>query len=123
VVHVTTQRDAREAIAAGVDFKTIYPGWYSGRACHIHLKVRTGGQAAGNSYATSGSAILHTGQIFFPVDPNESLRSMYTGDFNEFINNANDRVYTSQKGARSLLALTGSLQAGFAGAISVDVNA
>jgi hypothetical protein len=48
---------------------------------------------------------------------------MYTGDFNEFINNANDRVYTSQKGARSLLALTGSLQAGFAGAISVDVNA
>ena len=106
-----------------VQFKTIYPGWYSGRACHIHLKVRTGGQASGSSYAISGSSIVHSGQFFFPTDLNESLRSLYTGDSNEFINNANDRVYNSQKGARSLLTLTGSLQAGFAGAISVDVNA
>jgi protocatechuate 3,4-dioxygenase beta subunit len=34
-------------------FQTIYPGWYTGRAVHIHLKVHTGGKA------------VHTGQLFF----------------------------------------------------------
>jgi protocatechuate 3,4-dioxygenase beta subunit len=24
-----------------VQFATIYPGWYEGRAIHIHVKVRT----------------------------------------------------------------------------------
>ena len=80
-----------------------------------------GGQLSG-VLSTSGSAIVHTGQIFF-TGLNESIRGSYTGASNEFNNNANDRAYTSQKGARSLLALTGLLQAGFAGAICVDVNA
>jgi protocatechuate 3,4-dioxygenase beta subunit len=35
-------------------FRTIYPGWYSGRAVHIHLKVYLGGRT------------VHTGQLFFP---------------------------------------------------------
>jgi protocatechuate 3,4-dioxygenase beta subunit len=34
-------------------FRTIYPGWYSGRAVHIHLKVHLGASEA------------HTGQLFF----------------------------------------------------------
>lgn len=106
-----------------VNFKTIYPGWYAGRACHLHLKVRTGGTASGSSYSTAGSTEAHGGQIFFPPDMNESLRSVYTGDTNSFINNAEDRVYNSQRGARALLNLDGSLQAGFAGSITVDVNA
>ena len=49
--------------AGGVKFVTIYPGWYPGRAVHIHFKVRTspaGTQAyeftSGQPYAT------HTGQ-------------------------------------------------------------
>jgi protocatechuate 3,4-dioxygenase beta subunit len=40
----------------GVRFTTIYPGWYPGRAVHIHMKVFVG--------ATS----VHTGQLFFPDD-------------------------------------------------------
>jgi hypothetical protein len=36
-----------------VEFETIYPGWYSGRAVHIHLKVHIGDHDA------------HTGQLFF----------------------------------------------------------
>jgi protocatechuate 3,4-dioxygenase beta subunit len=110
--------------AAGiVKFKTIYPGWYAGRTCHIHLKVRTGGTASGASYSTAESTQAFGGQIFFPPDMNESLRSAYTGDTNSFINNADDRVYNSQHGARALLTLDGSFQAGFAGSIIVDVNA
>ena len=109
--------------AAGtVKFKTIYPGWYAGRTCHIHLKVRTGGTALGSSYSSAGSISAFGGQIFFPPAINESLRAVYTGDTNSFINNADDRVYNSQHGARALLTLDGSLPAGFAGSINVDVN-
>jgi len=37
-----------------VNFTTIYPGWYQGRAVHIHVKVHVGGN------------VVHTGQLFFP---------------------------------------------------------
>jgi protocatechuate 3,4-dioxygenase beta subunit len=105
-----------------VKFRTIYPGWYSGRTCHIHLKVRTGGKASGSSYATSGSHTAYVGQIFFPPTMNEALRSVYTSDANPFTNNADDRVYTSQKGARGLLSLDGTMDAGFAGLVIVNVD-
>ena len=35
-------------------FTTVYPGWYQGRAVHIHVKVHVGG------------SVVHTGQLFFP---------------------------------------------------------
>jgi hypothetical protein len=35
-------------------FDTIYPGWYRGRAVHIHVKVHLGGN------------VVHTGQLFLP---------------------------------------------------------
>src|SRR6266851_668212 len=105
-----------------VKFKTIYPGWYAGRTCHIHLKVRTGGTASGASYSTVGSNPSYGGQLFFPPAMNEMLRSVYTQDNNPFTNNADDRVYTSQHGARGLLSLDGTLQDGFAGSIVVNVD-
>lgn len=40
-----------------VRFTTIYPGWYQGRAVHIHFKIRTA--------ATGGTADF-TSQLFFP---------------------------------------------------------
>lgn len=39
--------------AGAAEFRTIYPGWYPGRAVHIHLKVHLQGREA------------HTGQLFF----------------------------------------------------------
>ncbi|MFN2500064.1 MAG: intradiol ring-cleavage dioxygenase [Pyrinomonadaceae bacterium] len=105
-----------------VKFRTIYPGWYAGRTCHIHLKVRMGGKASGSSYATSGSHTAYVGQIFFPPTTNEALRSVYTGDNNPFTNNSDDRVYTSQHGVRGLLSLDGTMDAGFAGLIIVNVD-
>jgi protocatechuate 3,4-dioxygenase beta subunit len=38
-------------------FTTIYPGWYTGRAVHIHFKIRT--------VSTTGSAYEFTSQLFF----------------------------------------------------------
>ena len=53
--------------AEGVaEFDTIYPGWYAGRALHIHLKVFNVGKASGDTY--EGGHVSHTGQLFFPED-------------------------------------------------------
>ena len=106
-----------------VKFKTIYPGWYAGRACHVHLKVRTGGTASGLSYSTAGSQSAFGGQLFLSPSMNEALRSVYKQDINPFTNNADDRVYASQHGARGLLSLDGTMDAGFAGSIVVNVSA
>lgn len=40
-----------------VQFQTIYPGWYSGRAVHIHFTIRTQG--------TNGQNYQFTSQFFF----------------------------------------------------------
>src|SRR5213079_3102316 len=45
------QRTSAKGVAT---FKTVYPGWYQGRAVHIHVKVHVGGN------------VVHTGQLFFP---------------------------------------------------------
>lgn len=44
-------------------FRTIVPGWYVGRAVHIHLKAHTGGRALRGRYA--GGHVCHTGQFGF----------------------------------------------------------
>lgn len=43
-------------------FTTIYPGWYRGRAVHIHFKIRTA--------AASGAVADFTSQLFFDEDVN-----------------------------------------------------
>jgi len=48
------------------EFRTIVPGWYAGRAVHIHLKAHVGGKPHGDRYA--GGHICHTGQFGFAED-------------------------------------------------------
>ena len=50
----TFLRGAQRTDAAGLaTFDTIFPGWYQGRAVHIHVKVHVGGNE------------VHTGQLYF----------------------------------------------------------
>jgi protocatechuate 3,4-dioxygenase beta subunit len=46
------------------EIDTIYPGWYQGRATHLHVRVHLGGRVADGRY--QGGHISHTGQIFMP---------------------------------------------------------
>lgn len=46
-----------------VDFNTCFPGWYAGRAIHIHVRVQTGDYAA----ADNAASVVIT-QLFFPED-------------------------------------------------------
>jgi protocatechuate 3,4-dioxygenase beta subunit len=49
-------RGIQKTNAKGIaTFRTIYPGFYPGRAVHVHVKVHVGGN------------VVHTGQLFFPA--------------------------------------------------------
>jgi protocatechuate 3,4-dioxygenase beta subunit len=73
-----------------VTFATIYPGWYRGRAVHIHLKVFVGGND------------IHTGQLFFPDDLSRTVfaNAPYRGDQNML--NSEDNIFRSA-GSAALL--------------------
>lgn len=55
------------------EFLTIYPGWYSGRTVHIHMKVHIDGTVGVLDQATpaagtgtyEGGHVAHTGQLYF----------------------------------------------------------
>jgi protocatechuate 3,4-dioxygenase beta subunit len=53
-----------------VTFTTIYPGWYSGRAVHIHFKVRI--------YDGSSETLEFTSQMFFTDAMNSSVFTAYS---------------------------------------------
>src|SRR6185312_11942820 len=60
----TFLRGSQVADANGVaTFDTIYPGWYQGRATHIHMKARQ----------SKGASQVHTGQMFFDESVNDAV--------------------------------------------------
>ncbi|GAB3963605.1 hypothetical protein GCM10029978_022020 [Actinoallomurus acanthiterrae] len=57
-----------------VEFRTLYPGWYMGRAIHIHAKVHIGGKVVGKKY--TGGHVAHTGQFFFDEKVTERIAKL-----------------------------------------------
>ena len=100
------QRTDRNGLAI---FKTIYPGWYPGRAVHIHLKVFLGGST------------VHTGQLFFPDRLTDVVykRSPYNRRPNRDPRNNADSIYRNG-GARSTLKLVRNGN-GYVGRITMGV--
>jgi len=64
-------------------FRTVYPGWYSGRTVHIHVKVHLGGN------------VLHTGQLYFPDSVTDAVyrKAPYNTRPNRSTRNAGDSIY------------------------------
>ena len=91
-------------------FTTVYPGWYTGRAVHIHVKVHLGG------------TVVHTGQLFFP-DPTTDVayrKAPYNTRGARNTRNANDSIFVNG-GSRSMLAIK-KTAAGYAAAITMGVH-
>ena len=82
-----------------VQFITIYPGWYQGRAVHLHFKIRT----------NTGSATAHdfTSQFFFDDTLTDQVhaRAPYASKGAGRLRNADDGIYQGG-GDQLLLALT-----------------
>jgi len=91
-------------------FTTIYPGWYPGRAVHIHVKVHVGGR------------VVHTGQLFFPDSLTKAVykATPYAARGAPPTADAQDSIFVNG-GSRGLLALRKS-GAGYIGAIAMGVH-
>jgi len=105
--------------ASGVaKFTTVYPGWYSGRAVHIHFKLRL--------FAGATRTYEFTSQVFF----DEALTSVvhatppYAIHGARDTRNAMDGIYnglsTAQKSALTLS--TTKTEDGYSGIINLTVN-
>jgi protocatechuate 3,4-dioxygenase beta subunit len=109
------------------EFVTLYPGWYSGRAIHIHVKVHLGGDASGETYA--GGHVSHTGQLFFSEDVTEQVAKLepYVKRINvRRTLQSEDGIFNSQRGNASLVNLTrltnGTNADGFLATVTLAVD-
>ena len=101
-----------------VQFTTIYPGWYSGRTIHIHVRIRTWTTTSN----TTELADFVT-QLFFDDTVSNSVLAgaNYTRSTARDTTNASDSVYNVANKTMMLLTLTQTSN-GYAGAITIDVN-
>jgi protocatechuate 3,4-dioxygenase beta subunit len=99
----------------GVQFTTIYPGWYRGRAVHVHFKVRT------NPGASSG--LEFTSQLFFDESLTDQVftQSPYDSRGRRDTTNTTDGIY--QGGGSQLLVPLSASGGGYAGTFNISVRA
>ena len=102
-VHFLRGRQTTDASGL-VTFTSIFPGWYSGRAPHIHVHV----------YNASGTSLLVT-QIAFPTDVCNTVYTTATTYYTkgkQDTSNASDNVFSDSL-ATELASVTGSVSAGY----------
>jgi protocatechuate 3,4-dioxygenase beta subunit len=96
-------------------FTTIYPGWYQGRAVHIHFKVRI--------YDGSKETYEFTSQLFFdPVTTSAVYETgVYAARGQASTANTSDGIYGSD-GAKLVVNLQPDGSGGYAGTFVVGVS-
>ena len=121
---VSAQRTVGQAFLRGyqisdqsgnVRFTTIYPGWYQGRAVHIHFKVRTS--------PTGASGLEFTSQLFFDEALTDQVhaQSPYSQKGRRDTLITTDGIFRS--GGTSLLVPLAASGGGYAGTMYVGVRA
>ena len=120
------------------EFTTIYPGWYTGRAIHIHVKVHVGGTVEDLDLANptdegdyTGGHVSHTGQLFFEDAISDEVYDTFEAyggrDNGERTRNDEDFIlgdYADEPGF--MMGLTplaeGAPENGFLGTITIGVD-
>jgi protocatechuate 3,4-dioxygenase beta subunit len=94
-----------------VTFRTIYPGWYMGRATHIHIEVFVNGAA------------VKTTQMAFPEDVSSGVyrTGVYASHGQNTTSNSGDNVFSD--GTQSELAtLSGDTISGYTATLSIGIS-
>ncbi|MES2830054.1 MAG: intradiol ring-cleavage dioxygenase [Bacteroidota bacterium] len=110
-VHFLRGRQVTDANGI-VNFTTIFPGWYSGRATHIHVHV----------YSASGNSLKIT-QIAFPEGSGSAVTLVngYKKGMSGYTANAKDNVFSDDMLKIEIATVSGSLTGGFA--LEMKINA
>jgi protocatechuate 3,4-dioxygenase beta subunit len=107
-----------------VRFTTIYPGFYAGRALHIHVAVRI---TAGNNYLEERH-VAWVGQLYFPEVVSRSVLNAreYSGRAVSPLTNAQDMFHQRMGGEASTLNIhtigRDSNEDGFFGHMTIGVD-
>jgi protocatechuate 3,4-dioxygenase beta subunit len=96
-------------------FTTIYPGWYPGRAVHIHYKIR--------SPASAKSPYEFTGQLYFDERLNDRVfaKAPYAAKGKRTVSNITDQIYNNDGGRQSMLAVSPAKD-GYTGTFDVALD-
>ena len=94
-------------------FTTIYPGWYRGRAVHLHFKIRS---------ALTGIGEEFTSQLFFDDALSDAVYTSapYTGRGVRNVRNSNDGIF-NQSGGQLMLDVKQSGQ-GYAATFGIALQ-
>ena len=103
-----------------VTFTSIFPGWYTSRATHIHVHV----------YNSAGTSLMVT-QIAFPEGSSSAVTLVnttgssygYSKGMTGYTYNASDSVFTDDTASLELATCTGSLSGGYTLAHTINVAA
>jgi protocatechuate 3,4-dioxygenase beta subunit len=92
------------------EFRTIYPGWYTGRAVHVHVKVHV------------GSSETYTGQLFFDEGVTETVYQTqpYSARPGPDTANTADSIY-AQGGDSTVVAVTAGAER-YRGVVTLGVR-
>ncbi|MFT4022828.1 MAG: intradiol ring-cleavage dioxygenase [Flavihumibacter sp.] len=95
-----------------VKFSSIFPGWYQGRATHIHVHIF---DASGNS--------LKITQISFPEGTGSALLAVngYSKGMNGYTYNAQDDIFRDDTAGVQTATVTGNTSSGFELSIQLNV--
>jgi protocatechuate 3,4-dioxygenase beta subunit len=95
-----------------VTFTTIYPGWYQGRATHIHVEVTINGVSR------------KVTQMAFPESVNNAVHStgVYASRGNNPMTNLSDGIFADSL-ASELVTPTGSAASGYTATFQVGISA
>lgn len=101
-----------------VSFTSIFPGWYTSRATHIHVHI----------YNAAGTSLLIT-QISFPESANSAVVQVnaatdygYTKGMSGYTYNTNDNVFSDDSANLELSTVTGNVTDGFVLDHTIYVN-
>ena len=95
-----------------VRFTTVYPGWYQGRATHIHVEVTRNGQ------------VLKTTQIAFPDSVNADVHGsgVYASRGSNPTTNARDRIFADSINSE-MASVAGNPSSGYSATFTVGLTA
>lgn len=98
-----------------VQFTTVYPGWYSGRAIHIHFKIR--------KFDGSSTTYEFTSQIFFEESANQAVLAQgpYSARGQADTPNGADNIYGTD-GGELTAAVTPDGSGGYNATFAVGVT-
>lgn len=94
-----------------VTFTTIYPGWYTPRATHIHVQI-----------FDSANNLLTTTQLALPDAINSAVNTFYATSGANSITNSNDMVF-SDSYANELMTVSGNTTSGYVASKEIPINA